>query len=70
MNFDLNESYLNLNEVIDQSIGDVKAQASLQGISLIKDYEIRLGDTQTKYHLDNPSLSERKDFFNCIMGDK
>lgn len=70
MNFQFNESYFNLNDLIDQAYNTMKYQASQKKIKIEKDYQLRITDEKSKFYGIELTYEERRDFFNNLLGDK
>lgn len=70
MNFKFNEEFFNLNDLISKAYDTMKYQAAQKKINIIRDYEIRITDTNSKYYGMQMSFEDRRNFFKFIHGDQ
>ena len=70
MNFQFNNEYFNLTEVIDHAYDTVKYQALQKDINIIIDYKMQITDEKSKYFGVDTTFEDRQNFFKKLMGDK
>lgn len=70
MNFKFNECYFDMNDIVESAIDTMKHQASLKDIRILKDYQFRVTDRQSKYYMIDTTIEERREFFKNVLGDK
>ena len=58
MNFKFNEDYFNLNELISKAYNTMKYQAAQKNINIIRDYQIKISNPESKYYGIDMSFEE------------